>query len=277
MPENDGDQQAGQVVEESFEFDPNTGKSDQKAVETTQEAKTDESQTQEEANNQTDKSEEKDESDKGMSGEEMRLHHQALDLISNVLDMENKEKAKQFFAEHPELAEKANKSKKYKDSYRELIESKAEVKVESEETEKVTKENTDDTIDEDELTNRIMAKATEKGLIAERKSKAEKFAIANGINIDNLDVLYESAEAMRKASSLSFEKCLIGAKTALEGSDSKSVDFDTSKKGVHVEKSDKESEIKRIMKEHNVDRRTAEKYFDRKDDTDINEGGWREY
>lgn len=285
MPNTDGDPSGGNVIEEEIVFDAKTGESNMTTEtpgETDQEAQSAENQTSQEAENkQPDDQGSKDTIDQDsdqMSAKEMQLHHQALDLVGNVLEWTDKEKARKYLADHPELASIANKSKKYKETYRSLNESPSEEVQEKTEVAKTQTQNeTETVIDEDELTSRLMANATEHGLKAERKSQAQLFAGKNGINIDDLDKLFDSAEALRKSSDLSFSKCLEGAKTALQGSLNKQTI--TSPKGDTVDKAgektaDKETEVKRIMKEHNVERRQAEAFLNnKKDDT---ADGWQQ-
>ena len=302
MPQpSDGNSQAG-ASEENFEFDPKSGemKSDSQDVSKAGEAdqqqadNAGEKQTTTEAqNNQQTKPDTDGQGSQKTTGQEDqgagdqtpapvkqgKIQHEAVNLVGAYLDGDT-EKAKQFFAEHPEIALIANSSKKYKDQYRELIGAKKEVQIqektetsteeqkpeEKKETEKPKEE--EETIDEDELTDRVYAKGVEKGLVAERKVAAEAFAVKNGINADNVDALHEAAEAMHKANSnLPHSKCLEGAKVTIEGSLSKdsTVNMPAATGGQEEGKpsQNKEAEIQRIMKEHNCDKEKATQFVEK--------------
>jgi len=274
------DTNSGDSKSETIEFDPKTGesdiddKSDGEAVqeatktESTSEgvapATTEEATKSPEGQSPESKSQEPGKQD--MSGEELKLHHQALGLIGSVLEMENKAKAKQFFAEHPELADKANHSKKHKEVYRDLIEEEKEV------TPAAAQESTKDekTIDATDLKNSITADVVQSGMVAERTARAETYAAKHGVNADDFDTLHKAAEALYKNSpNIPYEQCLDGASVTLKGTGketSKSVNPPTGE--VTSQKAgdsfDKETEIKRLISEHGVERRVAVKRVEAK-------------
>jgi len=178
---------------------------------------------------------------------EKELHHQALDLIGTVLSEDYKGDRKQFFEDHPKLAEKADRSKKYKDDYRKLT-SKPEVQE-------------DDVIDEETLTDRVYSKVTEKTLLSSRKEQAEAFAVKEGLNKDDFESFHKAAEAMHKATGLNYAQCLDGAKTALKGKSSVKEPLKMPSGAGLAKEDNKEAEVQKIMKEHGVDKKVAEKFM----------------
>lgn len=240
MPEiNDGDSKAPS----SYEF--KDGKMQE--TEDTIGATTNESHATEEsekANSQPDDVLLKDTTGKA----EKELHHNALDLIGTVLADDYKGDKKQFFESHPDLAAKADKSKKYKDEYRKLIVSDKSLKVD------------DDVIDEETLAERVYTKVTEKSLSSQHKEQAKKYAVKEGLNMDEFDSFSSAADAMHKATGIDYAQCLEGAKTALKGRLSKEPLKMPSGSGIAKE-DNKEAEVQKIMKEHGVDKKTAEKFM----------------
>lgn len=197
---------------------------------------------------------------------EQELHRQALDLIGTVLSDDYKGDKKAFFVSHPELAEKANKSKKYKEEYRTLT---ASPKVEEPEEEEAV-------IDEEVLAERVYTKVTEKTTAEQRKAEAVAYAVKEGINKDDIATLLKGAEAIAKATGVSFAQSLEGAKLALKGSLKPKVPTKMpSGEGLSEEGANtKESEIERIMKVHGVDRKLAEKHVASKPNYDGGLGKW---
>jgi len=182
---------------------------------------------------------------------EKALHYQALDLIGTVMSDDYKGDRQEFFQKHPELAAIADKSKRYKDDYRQLVKSEG-----------VNTKNADDedVIDEDTLAEMVYAKVTDKTLSVERKSQSEKYAEREGINKDDFETFHKAAESMHKSTGLDYAKCLDGAKAALKGSSVKAPAKMPSGSGMSKENTGHEGEVNRLMKEYGVDKKTAEKY-----------------
>ena len=200
-------------------------------------------------------------------GTDTELHHQALDLIGTVLGDDYKGDKRKFFAEHPKLAEKANKSVKYKQSYRELV------------ADDKDKEEDDDVIDEDSLVNKLSDKVytsvTSKTQAEQRKVQTKDFAVKEGINKDDIEALNKAAEALHKATGEPYAKCLEGAKQTLKGSlKPKSPLKMPSGDGMSKEGEDKEAEITRLMERHGVSRKQAETYVKKSGGYDGSLGQW---
>lgn len=224
-----------------------------------EESHTTEAEAEEKTNIQTDTSAK-------TKGSDTELHHQALDLIGTVLGDDYKGDKKKFFEDHPKLAEKANKSVRYKESYRKLTAS-----AETDEEE--------DTADEEELLNRVSEKVynkvTVKTMTESRKAQTNEYAVKEGINKDDVDNLYKAAEAINKATGTPFAKCLEGAKQALRGSlKPKSAVKMPSGEGMAKEGADKEAEISRLMSSHGVSRKQAETYIKNNGGYDGSLGTW---
>ena len=147
--------------------------------------------------------------------EERRLHLQALDLIGSVLDENYTGDRNKFFQENPELADKANKSKKYKELYRSLSED--EESYEEPVVEKKSKKAQPFASSEDDIVQKAALKVYKMNLDSERMSQTESFAEKEGMNIDDVDSLHASAKALYEANSgdIAFSKCLRAAKSAL--------------------------------------------------------------
>lgn len=210
-----------------------------------EESHTTEDKTEEKANIQTDTDVNKN------KGTDKELHHQALDLIGTVLSDDYKGDKKKFFEDHPKLAEKANKSVRYKQAYRNLTDK--------------GQEDDDDTIDEEELAERfsekVYTKVTSKAQAEERKTQTKEFAVKEGINKDDIDALNKAAEALQKATGEPFAKCLEGAKQTLKGSlKPKSPLNMPSGEGMNKEGDNNESKITALMEKHGVSRKQAETY-----------------
>lgn len=143
------------------------------------------------------------------SKEEQRLHLQALNLIGSVLDTRDSEFAKEYFANNPDLAEKANRSKRHKEAYRALMES---------EDEPQEREYKSSPAPEVDVVEQAALRVYQMNLKADRQLQTEKFAQAEGLNIDQVDDLNSSAQALYDANkgNISFARCLIAAKTAYE-------------------------------------------------------------
>jgi hypothetical protein len=252
---------------ETTEFDPKTGKP--VGQETVDQTKTEEEKPQ---GQNTPENDQKETEEKGHESQlpvsQQKVHIEALSLIGAKLQGDKNE-ARQFFLGNPEIAAIANKSKKHKENYRSLMESdeeepetppqKSEPEKKPKETEKTG--NDDDVNDEDKLADKIYAKNLERSIVAERKTEAQQYAARHGINIDDADSLFESAEAVYKANKgeLDYSKCLDGAKAALEGTGSQkpaSIPGGSSKGETEIEVN--ESSVEDIMQRHNVDRKTAE-------------------
>jgi hypothetical protein len=185
-------------------------------------------------------------------GTETELHHNALDLIGTVLSDEYKGDKRKFFAEHPNLAEKANKSGKYKEAYRGLIAS----------SDKKQEDEEDDTIDEDTLAERIYQKTAEKTLSEQRKTLTNEFAVKEGINRDEIETLHKAAEALHKASGQPFARCLEGVKiTFKETLKAKTPVKIPSGDGISKEGDDNKAEIIRLAEKHGVSEKQAERFL----------------
>lgn len=152
------------------------------------------------------------------SKEEQRLHLQALDLIGSVLDENYKGDPKKFFDENPELAAKANKSKKYKEQFRSLMDSEDSYQEVDEKPMTQPKAKSKSNIEsEEDIIEKAALKVYNMNLNAERLRQSEEFAQKEGLNIDDLDTLHSSAKALFDANNgeISFSRCLRAAKLTL--------------------------------------------------------------
>jgi len=135
--------------------------------------------------------------------------HLALETVGLVMgskytDVERSE----FFLEHPELANIANRSKKYKDSYRDLIKRRTDGKLEATQVvekkeikEPVVKKDENEFIDitEDELVERAVTKMKEENVLISRKKSTRDFAVSQGLNETEFQTLNNVTEAIYKS------------------------------------------------------------------------------
>jgi len=131
-----------------------------------------------------------------------------------------KEELREFFQKYPLIAEVANRSKRFKDRFRELTE-----KTERKGPEQ--KEEDDDEEEERPITLKDLkrvqdeadSRALERSLRVERVQQAEAFATKNGIKDEAFDKLVRTADAIFKANEeLGYDKALQAAYNAFNPS-----------------------------------------------------------
>jgi len=207
-----------------------------------------------------------------MSSAEQELHNQKLDFIESVMKQGN-DQAKQFFQENPEYATIANRSKRLKDSYRNLFEPNADAQqqqqVQQPQQQTPKTDTTDNNQDVDSVADKAYLRIIEKQEKSMQSSEARAFAEKNGLNADDVDALLETAQKIKASvPSQSFAQCLQGANVALYGNSGNAKSVTTpSGQGTdggdtgNAEAPDKDTEIARLMSKHDVDKATAEKFY----------------
>lgn len=219
------------------------------------------------------KSDEKSE-DKEVLKAKHSAHLTALSHIETLFsDKYTDEERLEFFNEHKELADIANKSKKFKDTYRGLYKQKKEEKVndnEEEEEEKEIKKLRDVELSNillEKLTNKVLAEQSEKQLINERKTECYNFAVRNGLNEREFNRIYNLSSALYKADdNITYEDALVSSMKAI-GKNVSSESFNLPQSSFYTKSSkesviDKDTEITRLQRTHFISKENAERVFD---------------